>query len=308
MNDLKHTLSLMHGGLKYTGSFRYLLHRTAKVVCTVLFLCFALAGYTQVSDKEFEDFKEKTEEQLESIKEKVENSGKTTKDYIDSTDKLSDRFFGMVDILYGVAGLLLGGLIVATFQFLQEKYKLKKEREHEQFVKKQDEKYEALQKQLDRLAKREEKTIYIEENTVFLFIHKDENAQSYARLSEFHGLLREYRNKAATYFTHLEDWKNDSTFKTFMGNSSRLKVVIMSDDLFDDLSENGNFTAEGKKQVMSFMAELKYKKVGFFNLGGTRFPKENKPTYIAFANELYSAYVNMNNLLKFIMTAEDIRP
>jgi len=260
-----------------------------------------------------QDATKKDLQELEQrVEKKMEKSQAETKDYIANSDTLEDRFFGMVDILWGIAGLLLGGLIAMIYQATKQ-----------QFMLKQEQKYAKFTDQIDRIVETEANTMYLKEAAYIMVVHKvpkPGNGKNVPLVAIEKLIFSEYQKRDYVIFDQLDDWKKTKKFQQIIKDNDDLLVIVMNDDLFIGLQEGyeddkGNkkkrFTTEGEAIVKPFFDMLAEKKIGFFNVGRTDFrdvKEKGKNYYLGYSNEAYSAYSNINNLLKYMMYAKDIKP
>ncbi|MBK6822906.1 MAG: hypothetical protein IPG87_07955 [Saprospiraceae bacterium] len=65
---------------------------------------------------------------MHQIGNRIDNGNETlkiSKEYSEKADKLSDSFITMLEVIYGVAGLLLGALVGIFYSFLNPIFKIR---------------------------------------------------------------------------------------------------------------------------------------------------------------------------------------
>ncbi len=277
----------------------YRLWKPLFLALALVWVCVGVMYAQDVTKQDLEALEQRVEQ-------KMEKSQAETQAYVNRSDTLNNRFIDMVSVLWGVAGLLLGGLIAMMYQAAKQRFMLRQESKYAQFT-----------EQIDRLTETEANTMYLKSNAYVLFVHKDANFDKFDPFLNLRKLIMsEYAYADYVIFNEMKDWQTTAHFQQVIGNPNKLVLVVMNDDLLNDLKvkENGKltdqFTEEGKAILQPFFQALVDKKVGFFNVGRSYvkgfYPRIGNH-YLGYSNEAYTAYSNINNLLKYMMYAKGIK-
>lgn len=252
-----------------------------------------------VTQKEFVDYKASINDSIKQIGKRVDNAAETlkiAKEYSKSADGLVSLFFTIFGTLLAVLG---GGLIVLYFRTTSRYKKTLKNQ------------YKNYKEKVDRLINNEVNTLKIKKNAKLLFLYKkNENVEKNIEFNALQNtIFKEFPNENITKsYTNDISMISDSNYTGFLSNESELKVLIMNDDLFNGLTDDNGFVDDGEsnKKVKNFLKSLEESKVGLTLFGKTRL-HEFEHSYKAYANEPYSVYANLNNLLKYMFVAKKVK-
>ncbi len=269
-----------------------------------IILCFIvgsnlIAKDTLALQQDIEQLRHVMKDSIQQIGKRVDNGAETlkiAKEYAGSADKMISNFYGFL----GVIATILGISLFAVYRRSLNKFNQVLEK-----------KFAEQQKEIDRVLSTEKSSIYIKDNAHIMVIHKDSHDQSsgeFKKLEET--IFNEFENPSHISANDL----NELTDKLaeFVKIDAPLKIILMNDDLFSDLEtqkirEKWEFTAASKDIINGSFDLLKTNEVGLVLFGRTYLDAFKLP-YLAFSNQPYSTYTNVNNLLKYMMVAKKIKP
>ncbi len=252
------------------------------------FLFFALlfawplfAQEQAVSQKEFQEFQETMQDSFRKINTQVANGKETleiAKSYAENADKHLNFFFYFSSFILAILALFAGFEIYKNFE-----------------INKTVKKYE---KEFERLLMTENETLFIKkESAILLLGKKDDSNKAFSHISD--AVFKGYSHVRPIYLTSIDEFAPSLFNKYGVGDKS-LKVVVVNDSLFSNLTDpDGSVRKESKQNVEYFLSKLKGEQIGLVLFGKTRLSEFNYPN-LAFANQPYSVYANLNNLLKYM--------
>ncbi len=261
-------------------------------------------GHCQNQDsvlrKEFKEFRKSIKDSIAQIEKKVklsEETLKAAKEYSENATNLTNLYLTIIGAILAISGILLGGILAFLYQYIKSRY--------EKRLEKNLEKYE---KQIDRLIRTEEKTIYIKENAYILFVHKTNLHEEENELTKLQKVVfQEFENKDEIKVSSFEALMQNHRFKKFLERNSPAKAIVLNDDLFIDLSGDGGqirnkeYSDDSKRIVENLFSLLNSKKIGLMLFGNAGFRSFNVHLkYKGFSNEPYTIYNNLNVLLKYM--------
>ena len=228
---------------------------------------------------------------ISQINKRVNNADETyeiAKKYSETADKLINLYF----TIFGGIFVLFGGSLIGFYFWTTRRYK--------KILEKQ---YIVFKKEVIRLLKTERDTKAIKKNAKLLFLFKKDMLDSNIEFNEMlNTILKEFESKnILKAYTNDVSQIDDENYKSFLTDKTPLKVVITNDQLFEGLSEE-----EVKSKASKLFTILNEKSIGFALFGNKRFGKTSHK-YKAYSNEPYSFYTNLNNLLKYMVVAKDIK-
>ncbi len=239
-------------------------------------------------NKSLENFESTLLDSLRQIGERVNNGAITldiAKAYSDKADKTYNNFFNIITWGIGILAFLGLGSLWAIYEWIFIRYK-----------KVLNERLREAEKTLRRILETEDETIFLKENSGILILDKDHNsAQAFQTLKK--SILKNFTNAKEAKLSSLDEFEFDIFSKNSITSNNKLKVVVLNDRLLE----------ESKEIQKAFLNKLIIHKVGLVLFGQIRLSDiEPDYHYLAFANQPYSVYANLNHLLKYMRIAENI--
>lgn len=274
-------------------------------LCLSIIFLLPLGAQTQVSKAEFEahqktvdSFQKAMQDSIQQIGKRVDNGAETlaiSKEYAEKADKTFNNFFNI--IIWGTGILAFFGVLS-----LWAIYKLSISR----YKRMLDERLAESQKEFRRMLKTENETIFLKENAdILILLHKgsqDKDDPAFKTLEK--SIVNNYKNTKHASLASLKDFQVDVFSKNRITASHQPKVIVLDDALFAEFKNEGKIP-EGQPDLIAFFQKLEDNKIGLCLFGRTELRGFNL-SYIAFANQAYSVYANLNNLLKYMRVAENI--
>ncbi len=270
------------------------------VLTLSVFASFTILGQDNsfLKKEDFNQFQQTIQDSIQQIGRRVDNASEVlnvSKKYVESADKLHSSFISMVDILWAIFMFIAGGIVVTLINLWQKKY---------------EDKINATIKnhttQLNRLIKTEEKSIYIKENASILVVHKGSHSHNSLKFKTLENtILSEFKGAKHTSVENFKELNKELNQNSF--SQHPLKIILLTDDLFNDLKDNkGFFPTNAKSTLNKTFDIMKKNNMGIILFGRTHLDEFNLP-FVAFSNQPYSTYTNVNNLLKYMMVALNIK-
>ena len=295
---------------------------------------------TTVQLKQEFDAKIKSQlQQKDSTLKRAEDLYTKANQHIGLTEKLDNWFIGILGFLaaliFGIIGLAGYNLIQQQKALKEFKTQLQQEREklaqqasqeinvYKEQIKKDLSKefneklktnlaalqldFEKARTSINRIMRTEENTIYIKEQARILFLYKSGTKLSHNNLSILQRLIKnEFSHTGDLEIRQLSDALHPA-FNEFLSAKDPLKIVVMDDQLFEEYKTKDGYSAEGSSAMQHFFDQLNQNETVFFNVGRSQL-REFEITYKGYANEAYSAYSNINNVLKYMMAGKNLLP
>ncbi len=238
------------------------------------------------------------DDSIKQIGHRVNNANETykiAKEYSKSADNLVSIFLSIFTGIFALMGI---GLVTIYFNATKKYKKILKNQ------------YKTYKEKVDRLISTETNTLAIKKYTKIIFLFKEDNVDENKFFNEIQkAVLNEFEedNISKAYANDISKIK-DENYDNFLKDKSKLKVLIMNDDLFKEFwkSEEGFIKEDKKEELKGFFKKLKDNNIGFVLFGKTKL-SDIKNEYKAYANEPYSLYANLNNLLKYMVVSKGIK-
>ena len=257
-------------------------------ILSFMFILSLQAQDTPVSQKEFNLFRTAVQDSIRQIGERVDNGAETldiAKEYSESADKLQSIFLAFLGLLLAAVALFAGLGIYKHFKI--------------------NKKIAEYERELDRLLRTENETILLKRNAGILILHKGpQNKDDTAFKTLEKSIVNQYDHAIHASLENLTDFKMDIFSNKGFNKNYQPKVVVLNDDLFAEfVNDKGFVKEENKKTVKDFLYKLEKENIGLVLFGNTKLKDFNHP-YLAFANQPYSVYANLNNLLKYMQATK----
>ena len=249
-----------------------------------------------VSQDSFTRYKEQTLKTLEALRRDID-TGRTalevSEQYSDKANNLVNLFLGLFGSILTLAGVFLGFFLKNIFDRRTESLEREMNRQLQESI-----------ETFRRVTSTEKESIFIKKNAQILAVSGEDADPD---LLSIQLALTNFKTERLSV-SNLTDLLNNRVFREFLASDVSLKVMLVGDELFPEPykgkaeSDKPEELEEAAKVLFSFIEE---EDIGLVNYGRLKIPKSIH--YQAFSNAPYSAYNNLNSLLKYMLAAKEIK-
>ncbi|MEL6853227.1 MAG: hypothetical protein AAFP92_32245, partial [Bacteroidota bacterium] len=243
----------------------------------------------------FTDYQNQIQEKLQALRKEIKNG----KDALEISERYSNKADGLVSLFLGLFGLILTLASVFLGFFLKSLFDRKTERMERDLQNQLQESIETFR----RITSTEKESIFIKKNARILAVSGEDASPDLLAIQ----LALSNFNTEKLSISSLPDLLNSRIFREFMESDAPLRVMLVGDELFSE-TYNGQAGSDNlaeldmaAKRVFSL---IETQEIGLVNFGRMKMPKSIH--YQAFSNSPYSAYTNLNSLLKYMLATKEI--
>lgn len=268
-----------------------------KNFCCLLFLVlpfWVVAQSGSVSPAEFQKFRAEMRDSMQKIELKVDMGNEAlalSERYADSADKMVSNFFNFIYIVFAFLGAgLVGGLVFIYYRAI-DLYKKALENKFSEFER----------DHYDRVFETEKQTKYIKDHTqVYLAISSDKKTKK----DRYYDLEKVFKRAFRKEYVKFLSLENLAALRKKLGERKggdvALEVLVVDESLFSGLEEKD--ISAFFENLSNLLGQGRY--VGVVVFGKVRLSASYP--YLAFSNHPYTAYNNVNGLLKYMQVVKTL--